>query len=329
MSLISTYETPWIYEAEGDIVDTLDTRYSLVAQSIITGHYFPSSIEVGKSASWNIEAHNNGTEGIYGIGVSNESGNPGSIIIYREGKEYNIPPGRYFRTSTVGAVPYCTSINVDGEVTIPTVGTYNIRLFGLHLENGVWTIDDQRTISVRTSEPGPAEWPVTEPIHVFDNVLLKAEWWDAWKEKSRTVINIDTSLLVGGKLDYRIKYMQGVPLAEVVKIAFDGKEIVSERLTKGESKTGTIDLTGLIERDATIKISFESFPGFWSEVLFDIWLNLGFSEKPPVPPREKAEWIEWIEKNGKWVALGVTGLAVLYMMRRPAMPIIVIPGGGK
>lgn len=329
MSLMSTYETPWIYESEENLVAPLDPRYSLVAQSIITNHSFPSGIEVGKSASWNVEVHNSGTEGIYGIGVANESGNPGPIMIYREGKEYVIPPGKYFRTSTVRAVPYCTTINVAGDVMIPTAGTYNVRLLGLHLENGLWTFDDQRNVSVRASEPGPAEWPVTESIHVFDNVRLKAEWWDIKKESSRTVIDIDTSLLVGGKLDYRVKYIQGMPIAEIAKIAFDGIEIVSERLSKGESKTGTVDLTGLIARDATITISFESSPGIWSEVLFDIWLNLGFSEKPPIPPKEKADWLEWLEKNARWIALGVTGMAVLYMMRRPAMPIIVMPGGGK
>lgn len=153
-------------------------------------------------------------------------------------------------------------------------------------------------------------WPVTKNIHLFDNVKLKAEWFDIRKAMSRSISNIDTSLLIGGRLDYSVKYTQGWPIAEDANIAFEGANIVSEALSKGETKSGSVDLTGLIGRDFKITISFPSAPGIWSEVSFDIWIILGFSSEPPIPPSTPPDW-----KN--MLVLAVFGLSALLILTRP------------
>ena len=150
------------------------------------------------------------------------------------------------------------------------------------------------------------------------------------KRRSNSIINIDTSLLIGAKLDYVVKYVDGTPLAEVPNISFDGASVFSESIAKGEARSGTIDLTGIIGSTATITISFESFPGFWSEVLFDIWVTLSYSEEPPVDPTTPFNWEEFINRYGKWIALGGGAILLITLMRPRGAPIIVIPGtGGK
>jgi len=106
--------------------------------------------------------------------------------------------------------------------------------------------------------------------------------------------------------------------------------LVTENLTKGEAKSGSVDLTGTVGRSASITIKFESFPGFTSTVLFDVWIILVYSEPPPVDPTKPPfNWEEFINKYGKWIALGGAAIIVVYLMRPRGAPIIVIPGGGR
>jgi len=234
-----------------------------------------------------------------------------------------IRPGYYFRVYTLGSVPNCHHMIASGSVRFEAKGSYVIKLWGMwfDVERRVWVYysDEEITkyVTVQVS------WPHTVPIHIFINKKLKAESWELGKSATESIINIDTSLLQGGKLDYTVQYIQGTPLAEIAKIWFDGEKIVEERLSKGEAKSGTIDLTGLIGRTATITISFDSMFGFWSEVLFDVWLVLGFSEEPPTPPEpEPFDWMEWLRKNAWWISLGVLG-AGLIIMSRSGTPIVI------
>jgi len=217
-------------------------------------------------------------------------------------------------------------IYANGQIAFTVEGNYNIRILAQHEgAPDVWLSDEERVITVNVTGVTPPEWPHTIPVHIFNNEKLKAEWWEIGKSKSRSIIDIDTALLMGGRLDYTVKYIQGMPLGEIAKIAFDGTNIVTERLSKGEAKSGTIDLTGLIGRSATITISFESAPGIWSEVLFDIWLVLGFSEEPVQPPSGEKWWtslFDWLDKNKYWIALGVIGTSVI-LMYRPSPPFVI------
>ncbi|GAH51016.1 unnamed protein product, partial [marine sediment metagenome] len=89
------------------------------------------------------------------------------------------------------------------------------------------------------------------------------------------------------------------------------------------------DLTGLIGRAVKITISLESQIGFWSEISFDIWLTLGFSEKPATDPEEEPfDWWEWFRDNAWWISLGVLG-AGLIIMYRPSPPVIIYQPPGE
>lgn len=169
------------------------------------------------------------------------------------------------------------------------------------------------------------EWPHTEAVHAFSDFKLKAEWYQTWVKESRSFVNIDTDLLVGGRIDYAVKYVQGSPFRETAYISVNDAVVVTESLAKGETKSGTIDLTGLIGRTVKITVKFESQIGFWSEVSFDIWLMLGFSEDPPIPPGPAPfDWMEWIRDNAWWMSITVLGLGtIILLMPRPSPPVIV------
>ena len=274
--------------------------------------------------------HNIGSSGVIAGGVVNSSGNPGTFT-YFDGSEISISPGSYVRSASSGDVPNCTRIDINKKIRFNSAGTYAIKLWALHEEAGKWKYDQEVPLVVTVVDvPPPTEWPHTEPVHIFNNEKLKADWWEIGKAKSNSIIGIDTSLLIGGRLDYTVKYIQGTPLGEIAKIAFDGTNLVTENLVKGEAKSGTIDLTGLIGRTATVTISFESFPGFWSEVLFDVWLTLGFSEEPPVPPGPAPfDWMEWLRENALWISLGVIGIGLVVVMSRSGTPIVIVQPSGK
>jgi len=298
---------------------------SLEGTAVLEDYTFPLSVDAGVTYSIMLLIHNVGTDGIIAGGVVNDTGNPGSITLIADGEEFVIAPGQYLRSASTSAVPNCTRIEVIRSVRFSVQGTYTIKLWAMHEEDGSWFYDQEVPIVV-TVRVGT---PYSDPQHIFDNVKLKAEWWDTSKSRSESVINIDTSLLVGARLDYTVQYIQGMPLGEIANIALDGVNIVSEDLPKGVAKSGTVDLTGKVGKSVTITISFASFPGIWSEVLFDVWIIFEFSEEPPTPPIVPFNWEEFINKYGKWVALGVGGVVILSLMRPPGQPIIVIPGGGN
>ena len=166
----------------------------------------------------------------------------------------------------------------------------------------------------------PEEWPVTRSLHLFDNVKLKAEWFDISKAMSRSITDIDTAVLLGGRLDYTVKYTQGMPIAETANIALDGVNIVSEKLSKGDTKSGSVDLTGFIGGEAKVTISFASAPGIWSEVLFDVWIILGYSEEPATEPSTpKPDWMNWL-------VYGALGVGALLLFTRKGPTVVVMKG---
>ncbi len=329
MSVLSSYETPWQYESTFN--EAVPRSFAGIAK--IEEYTFPPSVSpvrVGVSYPVRMLIHNVGEPGIIAGGVVNVGGNPGTFtFIDPNGLETEISPGNYVRTSSVGDVPNCNMIEIKKHIRFNSEGTYNIKLWAMHEEAGKWFYDQQINlfIPVASDEP-PNGGAVVKRVHVFDNVRLKAEGWDIWKKRTNSIIDISPLLLEGARLDYTVQYIGGTPIAEVAKIDFNEVNIVTERLTKGEAKSGSVPLTGLVGQSASITIKFESFPGFTSTVLFDVWLILEYSEKPPEDPKTPFNWEEIINKYGKWVALGVTGIVVLSLMRRPSAPIIVLPGFG-
>lgn len=321
---LGSYQSPYVYETPVSLISSVGR--SLAGKAVLEDYGFPLSADSGVNYSYRLLVHNVGTEGVIAGGVVNVTGNPGSFTVISNGEEIVVAPGQYIRTASTSPVINCTTIEIVRSIRFSVAGTYTVKLWAMSEEGGQWYYDQEVPLVVTVSVGAP----YSVPVHIFDNVKLKAEWWDTMKSRSKSIININPGLLVGAKLDYMVKYIDGTPLAEVANIAFDGANVVNVSLAKGEAKSGTIDLTGQIGTTATINISFESFPGFWSEVLFDVWLVLNYSEKPPDDPTTPFNWEAFINRYGPWIALGVGGVVVLSLIRPRGAPIIVIPGmGGK
>ncbi len=334
MSVLSTYETPWQYETPRTVVTGVPR--SLVVKAVLESYTFPPSpfvprVLTGFEYPVRLLVHNVGSTGRIAGGVVNSAGNPGTFT-YFDGAEIVVSPGAHVRTASSAEIPNCNRIDINRKIRFNSAGTYTIKLWAMHEEAGKWYYDQQVQLLITVTDDVPPNGPpdggnVVFPIHVFDDVKLKAELWEIGKSRTNSVINIEPSLLVSAKLDYTVQYLGGTPLGEVAKIDFDGVNLVTENLTKGEAKSGSVDLTGVVGRSASVTIKFESFPGFTSTVLFDVWITLVYSEAPPVDPKTPPfNWDEFINKYGKWIALGVTGIVVLYLMRPRGAPIIVIPG---
>ena len=337
MSVLSTYETPWQYETPRTVVTGVPR--SLVVKAVLESYTFPPSpfvprVLTGFEYPVRLLVHNVGTPGKIAGGVVNSAGNPGTFT-YFDGAEIVVSPGAHVRTASSGDVPNCNKIDINRKIRFNSPGTYTIKLWAMHEEAGKWYYDQQVQLLITVTDDVPPNGPpngdtVTVPIHVFNDVRLKADWFELWKIKNESLIHLTPSLLVSAKLDYTVQYLGGTPIAEVAKIDFDGVNIVTENLNKGEAKSGSVDLTGSVSDTATVTIKFESFPGFTSTILFDVWLTLVYSEEPPEPPGPPPfNWEEFINKYGKWIALGVTGIIVVYLMRPRGAPIIVIPGGRR
>ena len=316
MSLVSFYDNPLLYEN----IETTPTKGLAPVGSIVSRN-FPDSAQVGVIEPWDVTIRNSGTTGRIGFGVVNNAGNPGNMVFSWQGEETIISPGIYFRIETIESVPNGFEMALSGSVRFEVAGSYAIRIWGMHEEAGTWYYDEEIPITVTVST-GNGNGAVTIPVHIFDNKKLKAEWFDISKSMTRSITNIDTSVLVGGKLEYTVKYTQGMPIAETANIAFDGTTIVSERLSKGEAKSGIIDLTGSIGNSANITISFESSPGIWSEVLFDIWVSFDFSEEPEEDPDTPSNWEELIGQYKWYIIGGVAVLTLFYMSRKQSIIVV-------
>ena len=296
----------------------------LVAKGSIEAHSFPDAADVGAEKSWNMTVHNIGDTGIFGLGIVNPSGNPGSIVITFQGTEHTIIPGYYLRIRTPGEVPNCTRIIASGTIKFLNKGSYTLKLWGMHLRDSTWYYDQEILIPVSV---GDAPWPVTRRIHLFDSFKLKAEAWEVAKTETREITNVDMDALIGGKLEYTIHYTRGNEIELEARIFWNDTQMTRALLSWGKLKTGTIDLTGLIKNSNALRIWMETTPVTWAECSFDIWITLGYSKEPAVEPDvPEPEWWEKIEP-WQWAMAGVFGLGVVYIAAvRPQPPqIITVP----
>ncbi len=177
---------------------------------------------------------------------------------------------------------------------------------------------------------GNGQAPITQRIHVFNKVFLKATSYEFRKYLRASIIDIDTNLLISATVDYTVQYTDGSVGAEGAWIDLNDEEIVFESLKKGEAKTGSVDVTGKIREASTFTIKVESSLGNWSEVMYDVWLTLGFSEEPAKPPGiPPFDWQQWLADNALW--LSIAGGAVLLggtalILMRPQAPQIIVVG---
>ncbi len=167
-------------------------------------------------------------------------------------------------------------------------------------------------------------WPVTRRLHLFDNVKVEPGI-GTWAEKPITITGVDLSSLIGGKLDYVISYYAaGILVPITARIILNDQEALKFTSWTHTTKTGTVDLTGLIKPTNVIKINVTQVIATFSSVAFDVWLTLGYSEEPVIEPGLPGPgWEELLEKYKWWIAGGV-GLAGIYLLTRKGQPLIAM-----
>ena len=325
MSLVSSYESPYVYE-----VDIPRTPVpTLAPHGIIVGHTFPSSAVQGANLPLSFDVHNNGTEGQIAFGIANIAGNPGNIVITYEGVENVLSPNQYWRVNTVNPVPNCSHIIDNCSIRFESAGNYVIKLWGMWYDEltGQWTYSSAEEITKNITVSTANGYPRTYTF--FSNYRLKAQTWDrAWFGETKSA-STGTPMPISAKLRYEVLYVDGTWDVNRVRIQYNGDLVWESDVSKGTLVSGEIDVTGRTLATDNVRIGVLTYLGEWDDVQFSVWIDYTYAIEPTEDPSEVNGFKEFIDKYGMWIALGVTGLAVLYMMRRPAMPIIVMPGVKK
>ena len=165
-------------------------------------------------------------------------------------------------------------------------------------------------------------WPVTRRLHLFDNVKVEPGI-GTWTEKKITITGVDLSILLGGKLDYVISYNAGILPPIIARIILNDQEVLKFTSWTYTTKTGTVDLTGLIKPTNVIKINVTQVMATFSSVAFDVWLTLGYSKEPVIEPGLPGPGWEELLKEYWWLAAGGIGLAGIYLLTRKGGPLVV------
>ncbi len=195
------------------------------------------------------------------------------------------------------------------------------------------SIDELLEEAPPNGEPPNGEvWPIVKTEQVFDNTRLAPGIMpETLKHKTK---NVDTSIVLGGQISYTVELVSSILTGCTFGIAWNG-QILEERgflITDpyGKVKTGVVDIPlGWIQPNNVLTIGLSHVPAMMNVVVANVSVTLGYSSEPDEDPPWGTDWKEWLRKNWKWIALGVTGLTVLIVMRPGRQPIIVIPGGGK
>jgi hypothetical protein len=208
-------------------------------------------------------------------------------------------------------------------------GTYTILLWGMHEESGTWYYDDEIPLTVNVTEVSPPEWPHRTQTHIFDNLLMKCLPYKVLYQESRSYTVYDMEKVLGGKLRYKITWTAGgsIPPPDAY-IYVNENEYVSTSLIRDTPITGEIDLIS-VEETLRVKIQALHTILFSDEIIFDVWVDIGYSETPSQPPKPTFDWQAWLEENGIWIAVGGVALAGIYLFTRKGPPVIIVPAGGK
>ena len=320
-----SFENPWQYETsitEGPIS-------SLAAHGVIETHSLPITAAKDVDIDWNVDVHNVGTDGRIAFGIANLVGNPGNFIVTWDTQETTINPDQYWRVHTINPVSNCFHLITNGKIRFTSGGVYNLKLWGMWFDESdqLWHYDPSEEINIQITVQVP--WPYVYEKYLFSNVILRTNQVDIVQELNTQINRVDLNKIIGGRIDYTITYLEGnsVPNPDGM-IAFNGEKILEQPLQKNVPINGSIDITGKILYDNNLTIALASTLLFWAKASFTIKLSLGFTEKPDFNPDIPFDWWQFIDKYGKWIALGVAGIVVVYMVKRPSMPIIVV-GGSK
>jgi len=172
--------------------------------------------------------------------------------------------------------------------------------------------------------PPPSPWPVTRQYPYENIVLNPGPLLEA--SETKDVGPVDTDVLLGAVLDYKITYQSGVLKGVRAYIYWNDEEIAYHHLGSsdiGAPVTGTINLgTGRIRASNTLKVRMYQGPLGFNVARFDLVLTLGYSEDPAEEPKPPFPWPELAWWH--WAIIGGVALGILYIVVvRPAPPTII------
>ena len=290
----------------------------LAATGDLVSYGFPSSAEAGKEAPWNCDVKNTGTDGVVGFGIVNNAGNPGSIVVKWDGKDTTIEPGYYWRVYTAASVPNGTHLTTGGTVTFPAEGSHTVRLWAMHQEGESWLYDKEVVlpVSIAPSDGGGGgqEWPFEYALHLVDAVVLQTNWWETGKAYTAPKFRVgDTEHFLGARLDYSITWQEGNVGTLNVGIDVNSNTQVTGRLNPGglygpkvTTIEGSTEVTQTLYRVGNVlRVGQNQAPGYWSKVIYNVTITLGYSQKPTTDPgQEEKTWEELLEEYKWWIAGG-------------------------
>ncbi|MBA7493296.1 hypothetical protein ES702_03854 [subsurface metagenome] len=169
--------------------------------------------------------------------------------------------------------------------------------------------------------PPPNGDPVMKQIHVFDTVVLDGGM-GLGASKYTSLTNVDTKILLGGKLDYTVSYMSAKLAGVTCFIEWNGEVLEKIPFTAfdvGKTVSGSLDLTGKIRNTNSVGVRFSQGPLGFNRVSFDVWVALGFSEEPvidPVVPTDWDWWWTWAIAGGVIAVTTVVGVIAYQELER-------------
>ena len=178
--------------------------------------------------------------------------------------------------------------------------------------------------------PDGAEWPYPVQIHVFDNEKIAPGPW-TWAEISENIRGVDTTKLLGARIDYTLTYRK-VSDRILVKLIWNDQELEgfwAAPIDQGKSASRSFSLSATkVKATNTVKVGVMQKTFGFSEVLCDMYITLGYSEKPVTDPSTGKSWLdemlEWAKNNSTTLIVGGVVVTGAYALTRKGAPTFII-----
>lgn len=167
-------------------------------------------------------------------------------------------------------------------------------------------------------------------LHTFDGERISPGLW-TWAEIEENVGGVDTTKLMGARIDYTLTYkkVSGRILARLFwnDEELEGFWVAPEDQGKSASRTLALPV-GKVRATNTVKVGVNQSVFGFSEVLCDMYVTLGYSEKPTTDPHTGRTWmdeaIEWAKNNSTTVIIGGVVVGGAYMLTRKGAPTFIV-----
>ena len=178
--------------------------------------------------------------------------------------------------------------------------------------------------------PDGAEWPYPIQIHAFDNEKISPGPW-TWAEIEENIKGVDTTKLLGARIDYTLTYRK-VGDRILVKLFWNDEELegfwaAPENQGKSSSRSFTVPVTK-VRATNTVKVGVNQKTLGFSEVLCDMYVTLGYSEKPTIDPSTGRTWLdeamEWAKNNSTVLIVGGVAVTGAYVLTRKGAPTFIV-----